>query len=174
MLILCPGVLLGNEEEDGDSLGSSLSFTDYYFLGWTLLWELVSTSIKHEWAWGIWKSSLLCFFKGTESQKDPVGRTRFFCVVQGRNNSGLVTATGHISPCPRLLGTFVALGGEALVCQFLGSPASECQQRKLAAEGHTPSPVLAWWQHFSRLSNELTPLPKARLFCFSWEPGTKP
>lgn len=115
---------------------------------------------------------LLCLFKGTENQKDPVRGTRFFCMVQGRDSAGLVT--GPISPCPRLLGTFLAFGGKASVCQFLAGPASESQQRKLAEEGHTPSPVLAWWQHFSRLSNELTPLPKARLVCFSWEPGTKP
>lgn len=170
MLTLC--LLLGNEEEDGDSLGSSLRFPDCYFLGWTLLWESMSTSIKHGSAWAIWKSLLLSLFKGTENQKDPVGGTRFFCMVQGRDNSGLVT--GPISPCPRLLGTFLAFGGKALVCQFLAGPASESQQRKLAEEGHTPSPVLAWWQHFSRLSNELTPLPKARLVCFSWETGTKP
>lgn len=107
---------------------------------------------------------LLCFLKGTEIQKDPVGGIRFFCMVQDRDSSGLVTATGHISSCPRLLGTFVAFGGKALVCQFLASPTSDCQQRKLAEEGHTPSPVLAWWQHFSRLSNELTLSQKPGLF----------
>lgn len=88
---------------------------------------------------------LLCFLKNTELQKDPVGRARFLRMVQGRGSSGLVTAIGDTSSCPGLLGAFLAFRGEALVCQFLASPACDSQQRKLAEEGHTPSPVLAWW-----------------------------
>lgn len=54
-------------------------------------------------------------------------------------------AIGRTSLSPRCLGTFLAFGEKTLVCQFLASLASEPQQRKLAEEGHTPSPVLAWW-----------------------------
>lgn len=44
----CPWLVLGREQENEDNLGPSLRFTDGYFLGWTLFWELVWTSIEQE------------------------------------------------------------------------------------------------------------------------------
>lgn len=44
----CPWLVLGHEQGNEDNLRPSLRFTDSYFLGWTLFWELVCTSLEQE------------------------------------------------------------------------------------------------------------------------------